>query len=114
MNSASLGDRASEQTPGCSSKWIGLPADERLALVKRVIEENSVYSDAILLCDVAENGFVTIDLKRVVVPNERGGLLLGFEQTLKQLIEIGLTVWLKPLGDRSSLRNLRGIEVKND
>jgi len=114
MNSASLRDRALEQTPVCSSRWIGLLDDERLDLVRSVIEQNSLYSDTILLCDVAENGFVTIDFKHVVVPNERGGLLLGFEQKLKQSIDRALTVWLKPLGDRSSLRNLRGIEVRND
>ena len=114
MNFASLRARALEQTPTCTSKWISLSTNDRLALIQKVIDENSLYSDTIILVDIAENGFVTIDFKRVVVPNERGGLLLDFEQKLKQLVEIGLTVWLKPIGDRSSLRNLRGIEVKND
>ena len=114
MNFASLRARASERTPTCTSKWVSLSTSDRLALIQKVIDENSFYSDTIILNDAAENGFVTIDFKRVVVPNERGGLLLGFEQNLKQSIDHALTVWLKPLGDRSSLRNLRGIEVKND
>jgi hypothetical protein len=32
---------------------------------------------------------------------------------LKAHIDDALTVWLEPLGDRNSLRNLRGIEVKS-
>ena len=35
------------------------------------------------------------------------------EAFLKESIDPGLVVWLEPLGDRSSLRNLRGIEVKS-
>jgi hypothetical protein len=114
MSSTSLRNRAFEQAPVCSSKWIALSTDERTALIKRFIEQNTVYSDTINLCDVAENGFVTIDFKHALGPNERGGFLLDFEHKLKQSVDVGLTVWLKPLGDRSSLRNLRGIEVKND
>ena len=43
---------------------------------------------------------------------KRGPLLLDFEVFLKEAIDPGLVVWLEPLGDRNSLRNLRGIEVK--
>lgn len=50
---------------------------------------------------------------RVPVPaDKRGTLLLDLEASLKESIDPGLVVWLEPLGDRSSLRNLRGIEVK--
>ncbi len=53
---------------------------------------------------------------RLLVPvpaGKRGTLLLDLEAGLKQLIDPGLVVWLEPLGDRSSLRNLRGIEVRS-
>jgi hypothetical protein len=35
------------------------------------------------------------------------------EDYLKESIDAGLVVWLEPFGDRNSLRNLRGIEVKS-
>jgi hypothetical protein len=42
----------------------------------------------------------------------RGSLLLDFEECIKKNIDQGLTVWGEALGDKNSLRNLRGIEVK--
>lgn len=43
---------------------------------------------------------------------ERGTLLLDAEDTLLDWGYTGAVVWHEPLGDRNSLRNLRGIEVK--
>lgn len=114
MNSISLRERAFEPTPKCSSNWVALSIKERRDLVQSVIERDPFFLEAIVLYDVADDGFVTIGFKRVVTPNDRGNLLLDFERTLKLSVDRALTVWLKPLGDRSSLRNLRGIEVKND
>ena len=42
----------------------------------------------------------------------RGMILLDLEEKLKKNIDIGLTVWLEPVGDKSKLRNLRGIKIK--
>ena len=39
-------------------------------------------------------------------------MLLELESYLKENIDKGLTVWLEPVGDRSKLRNLRGIKIK--
>ena len=36
----------------------------------------------------------------------------GLEEDLKLNIDKGLTVWCEPLGDKNSLRNLRGIKIK--
>ena len=39
-------------------------------------------------------------------------LLLDIEDMLKKTVDIGVTIWLKAVGDKSKLRNLRGIEIK--
>ena len=38
--------------------------------------------------------------------------LLNLEERLKNNIDKGLTVWFEPVGDKSKLRNLRGIKIK--
>ena len=43
--------------------------------------------------------------------SERGTLLLNLEAILKKEIDDGISIWHIPLGDKNSLRNLRGIEV---
>lgn len=42
----------------------------------------------------------------------RGTILLDLEEYLKQNLDVGVTVWHEALGDKNSLRILRGIEVK--
>ena len=37
---------------------------------------------------------------------------LNLEERLKNNIDKGLTVWFEPVGDKSKLRNLRGIKIK--
>ena len=41
-------------------------------------------------------------------------LLLDLEERLKKNIDKGLTVWFEPIGDKSKLRNLRGIKIQQD
>ena len=36
------------------------------------------------------------------------------EEKLKKEIDEGLTIWLEPVGDKSKLRNLRGIVIKGN
>ena len=43
--------------------------------------------------------------------NERGTFLLNLEENLKCKIDNGINIWHEAIGDKSSLRNLRGIEV---
>ena len=39
-------------------------------------------------------------------------MLLDLEEKLKNEIDLGITVWCEPVGDKSKLRNLRGIKIK--
>ena len=49
----------------------------------------------------------------MIKASERGILLLDLEQLLKNKIDQGITIWLEPVGDKSKLRNLRGIKIKS-
>ena len=51
-------------------------------------------------------------IERIIPANERGLLLLDLEEKLKIEIDKGITVWCEPVGDKSKLRKLRGIEIK--
>jgi len=60
---------------------------------------------------VSDFGSVYVSFTDPVGPSKRGTLLLDLEELLKSEVDIGLNVWCQPIGDRNSLRNLRGIEI---
>jgi hypothetical protein len=101
-------------TPKTSLSWCQLSDDDRLVLVK-----NNAYAkmpSSKLFLEIVEaklDGQVIVKLLEPVPADKRGTLLLDFEESLKESVDPGLVVWLESLGDRSSLRNLRGIEVKS-
>ena len=33
---------------------------------------------------------------------------------MKESVDNAITIWLEPVGDKSKLRNLRGIKIKDD
>ena len=56
------------------------------------------------------NGQIVLKIERIIPANERGLFLLDLEESLKSSIDKGITVWCEPVGDKSKLRNLRGIK----
>jgi len=60
-----------------------------------------------------ENGQVFVELNENISASKRGMLLLDFEEYLKNNIDQGINVWCESLGDKNSLRNLRGIQLKS-
>lgn len=104
--------RTESPTPG--QAWCQLSDDERLALVSKALNDNTAFSNKVLMpVEAKPDGQVIIRLLEPVSASDRGTLLLDFEAFLKESIDQGLVVWLEPFGDRNSLRNLRGIEVKS-
>ena len=61
-----------------------------------------------------KNGLIYIYVNFIskVSPKDRGTLLLDLEDELVKKDE-RVRVWHIPLGDKNSLRNLRGIKIKN-
>ena len=56
------------------------------------------------------NGQIVLKIERAIPANERGLFLLKLEENLKSSVDRGITVWCEPVGDKSKLRNLRGIK----
>jgi hypothetical protein len=104
---------ANTDTPAPSHAWRQLSDDERLALVNNALSNRiDSSSKIIVISEAKQDGQVIVNLLEPVPADRRGTLLLDLEAFLKESIDAGLAVWLEPLGDRNSLRNLRGIEVK--
>ncbi len=104
---------ANTSTPTTSAPWQRLSDDERLTLVADTIGAKAPsLVDILVIAAAKPDGQVIVGLLEPVPADKRGTLLLDLEILLKDSIDPGLVVWMAPLGDRNSLRNLRGIEVK--
>lgn len=100
-------------TPGLS--WVNDSDEGRLACIKQSLFKSSqeaTFKDKVDIIDAKKDGQVIVKFLEPFGPEIRGTILLDLEEYLKGMVDPGLTVWLEPLGDRNSLRNLRGIEVK--
>jgi hypothetical protein len=98
-------------TPVVQPQWKAMDVAQRKASVKEVIQSQQCQ-----VCEVVSiknDGQVIIRFLEPVAVSKRGLLLLDLEAALKKEIDQGITVWVEALGDKNSLRNLRGIEVKS-
>jgi len=108
----SLAD-AQKNTPSPGPAWRQLSDAERLKLVKDALHTGPAAMDGnVAIAAANQDGQVLVSLVESMPAGKRGTLLLDLEASLKGTIDPSLVVWLEPLGDRNSLRNLRGIEVK--
>ena len=58
-----------------------------------------------------DNGQIVLKIDELISANKRGLLLLELEEKLKFNIDKGITVWCEPVGAKSVLRKLRGVEL---
>ncbi len=104
---------AQTNTPSPNQEWRRLSDAERRARVIDALKTGmATVNGAVIIAAAKEDGQIIVNLAEPLPAGKRGQLLLDLEEFLKQTIDPGLAVWLEPLGDRNSLRNLRGIEVK--
>jgi len=99
---------AIQDTPKPSNKWKQLTESERLTLIRRV----SKNFQNLNFIRANDDGYVYLVIEENISPGDRGSSLLKLESLLKQELDEGITVWHEPIGDRNSLRKLRGIELK--
>jgi hypothetical protein len=108
---------AYDKTPAPLANWLTMSRQDRISLVTKEIEMVTGPSmdgiKALNVVDAKEDGQVIVQFAIPVDASKRGTILLDFEALLKLKIDPALAVWLEPLGDKNSLRNLRGIEVKS-
>ena len=84
---------------------------ERSALI---IPEKFKSRIELIKTEHLQNGLIYIYVNFIskVSPKDRGTLLLDLEDEFFQKDQ-RIRVWHIPLGDKNSLRNLRGIKIKN-
>ena len=101
---------AFENSPEPADLWFNSTETDRLSMINSFSE---TFKDIFKVISAKDNGFVIV---RLLTSNlsaeERGTILLDFEYLLKINLDESISVWCEPLGDKNSLRNLRGIEVK--
>lgn len=111
MQTSALYQAAIADTPVVQAPWKAMDAAQRKAAINAVIQSQQCQ-----VCEVVSiknDGQVIIRFTEPVAVSKRGLLLLDLEAALKSEIDQGITVWVEALGDKNSLRNLRGIEVKS-
>ncbi len=102
---------AKVKTPTTNNEWLSLSKEKRVELIKLELKKKKI--DNFEIYDAPDDGRIIFKVTDPIQSNKRGLLLLDLEEQLKKKINNGLTVWLEPVGDKSKLRNLRGITFKN-
>ena len=97
-------------SPSTGISWVNMTNDKRISLLEASIQLFSPQID-LKVVEAYENGQVSIHINSAIEINDRGEFLLNLEEHLKSTIDVGINIWHEPIGDKSSLRNLRGIEV---
>lgn len=100
-------------TPTPSKGWVNSSDIERLVQVEDTITCNTAFVNRLDVVTAKSDGQILVRLKGRPSAGERGTLLLDLEEYIKAEIDSGLVVWVEALEDKSSLRKLRGIEVKS-
>lgn len=100
-------------SPVSSAQWKNKSEEDRIMMIYEKIRHNSLY-EGFEVINADDDAQVTLKIERSIPANERGVLLLDLESHLKASIEKAITIWLEPVGDKSKLRNLRGITFKKD
>ena len=96
--------------PSSSSEWTSYSEKERIDIIRSAIKEFP-GQDKLEIRKALSNGQVSIEINEAMEAGQRGSLLLDLEAILKKEVDNGISIWHIPLGDKNSLRNLRGIEV---
>ena len=107
-----LKKNAFAETPKTQPLWFNLSAEERLELINEKIRENKEYNKIVPKI-ASKNGNTLVSITEVIPASIRGSHLLDFERYLKDNLDKGINIWCEPIGDKNSLRNLRGIEIKS-
>ena len=97
-------------TPITSQDWKQKSEENRIKSVSKELKKNILYKDFEVI-KVPDNGQIVLKIERIIPANERGLLLLELEGMLKSAVDKGITVWCEPVGDKSKLRQLRGVKI---
>ncbi len=100
---------SNQETPKTGEKWKNLSNGSRIKMIAEELKKDKLYNGFEVI-EAPDNGQIVLKIERAIPANERGILLLELEEKLKSALDKGISVWLEPVGDKSKLRNLRGIK----
>ena len=103
---------ATSETDSVTPEWANLDEDSRISKIVALLE-NTEFKDLFSVSRATESGAVYVKMTEPLGPSNRGSKLLDLEEFLKEKVDIGINVWCEPIGDRNSLRNLRGVQIIN-
>ena len=86
---------------------------KRVIAVKNELKKDEKLSD-FEVYKALDDGQIVLKVNNTIPSSQRGNILLDLEEKLKKNIDNGLTVWFEPVGDKSKLRNLRGIKINQE
>ncbi len=99
------------KTPQTNESWKKISEKERIEILSKELKKDILYKDLEVI-KAPENGQVIVKIEKIMPANKRGILLLELEEKLKLVLDQGITIWCEPVGDKSKLRGLRGVEIK--
>ena len=99
-------------SPEVGNNWKNKSDKQRVSEITSFMNLNKI-NDNFEVFKALNDGQVILKAYKSIPARERGVQLLDIEEKLKESIDNGITVWLEPVGDKSKLRNLRGISFKN-
>ncbi len=111
MNKAKFISSVDTHSPTPTAAWLAKSREDRENEIRKLIAAKTEFSEHIDLSEVNNSGEVLLEMVTPMKASERGKILLDIEEYLKEAIDKGLTVWLKAIGDKNSLRRLRGIKI---
>lgn len=107
MNTKSFYPNTDSPIP--SKDWVNFHQDKRENLIRTFLESNGY--DSLELFQAKKTGEILLKIIKDIPIKERLNYLLDLEEKLKLEIDSGLYIMIEPLGDKNSLRKLRGINI---
>lgn len=96
-------------TPGVD--WTAKAESERVWDLKLFFDSHNDYKN-IRVVSAQSDGHVVVAIDYTIPASERGLFLLSLEEKLKETFDQAITIWCEPVGDKSKLRALRGVQIK--
>ena len=102
---------ANQDSPTVGLIWKNLSYEVGVNLIQAELDKDKIY-EKFLISKIDKDGQVVFKIEHDIPAHKRGVMLLELEEKLKNNVDKGITIWLEPIGDKSKLRNLRGISFK--
>lgn len=103
-------NQAQADSPVVSASWKKSTLNWREETLLQFFKREG-FDSSIDLCSATEGGEVIVQLRQELSASERGIYLLHVEERMKAELDRGLTLWCEPVGDKSKLRQLRGVQI---